>query len=85
MADIVVSMCQKQGYTCGVGVEEHVYQFFLERYNSRDRNFANARDVRNFFELALSNQANRLATDNDLTREELETLEIADVADIQLG
>ncbi len=85
MADIFVSMCQKQGYTCGVGVEEHVYQFFLERYNSRDRNFANARDVRNFFELALSNQANRLATDNDLTREELETLEIADVADIQLG
>lgn len=85
MADIFVSMCQKQGYTCGVGVIEHVYQFFLERYNSRDRNFANARDVRNFFELALSNQANRLATDNDLTREELETLEIADVADIQLG
>ena len=85
MADIFVSMCKKQGYTCSDKVEEHVYEFFLERYTSRNKNFANARDVRNFFELALSNQANRLATDDDLTREELEMLDIADVADIQLG
>jgi len=85
MAEIFASMCRKQGYTCNEAVNEHVYKFFLNRYDSRDKNFANARDVRNFFELALSNQANRLATDDDLTREELEMLDITDVADIQLG
>ncbi|SFT78203.1 ATPase family associated with various cellular activities (AAA) [Selenomonas sp. GACV-9] len=85
MAEIFASMCRKQGYTCNDAVHEHVYRFFLDRYTARDKSFANARDVRNFFELALSNQANRLASDDDLTKEELEMLDITDVADIQLG
>jgi len=47
--------------------------------------FANARDVRNFFEFALINQANRLADlPKPLSDEQLLTLTLEDVTDITL-
>ena len=37
----------------------------------KTENFANGREMRNLFELALSNQANRLAEKTDISDEEL--------------
>ena len=48
-------------------------------YAARSDTFANARTVRAMFERMLEHQSNRLATDRDLTREELVTLEESDV------
>ena len=45
---------------------------------NKDANFANGREMRNLFELALSNQANRLADISDITNEELNTIEAVD-------
>lgn len=72
-------LCEKSGYAIDDEIDKYLHDYFEERYNNRDRNFANGREVRNFFEIAVSNQANRLATDPDLTDEELITLTIEDV------
>lgn len=56
-------------------------QYFLNLYENRDEDFANAREVRNVFEKVLEEQANRLAgvSDSELTDEMLEEIHEADV------
>jgi len=63
--------------------ESYSREFFEERVASKGANFANGRDVRNFFERALTNQANRLSEINEISDEMLGTLIYADVKDIQ--
>lgn len=53
------------------------YLHWLVQNKSED--FANGREMRNLFELALSNQANRLAEKADLTDEELNEIAKADL------
>ena len=72
-------LCEKSGYAIDDAIDGYLHDYFEEKYNNRDRNFANGREVRNFFELAVSNQPNRLASDPDLSDEELITLTIEDV------
>ena len=79
LTDIFKGMCKKSGYVIDADVEHYVHDIFAERYVKRGKNFANGRDVRNFFENAIANQANRLACGIDLTDEELSTLTIDDV------
>lgn len=66
------------------GVLEYVEQFFDERIANKPEYFANGRDARNFFEKALSNQADRLASVKDMTDEQLMTLTLADVKEVTL-
>jgi len=54
-------ICKKSGFHTNEESAFLVRAFFKQYYESRDANFANARDVRNFFEKAMTNQANRLA------------------------
>ena len=49
-----------------------------KKYNNRDNDFANAREVRNLFEAAVVSQADRLYDKENLTDEELCRLEAAD-------
>ena len=76
--------CKKNGYTTSEDAGEYVEKFLEDHYNNRDENFANARDVRNFFEKAVVNQANRLVTVENPTDEELCELTMEDVKDIEL-
>ena len=46
-------------------------------------NFGNGRYVRNVYERSLNNQAMRLSTDPDLTREELTTIEASDIEEVR--
>ena len=78
MLDIFERMCKKAGYTVASNVKEHLRGIFTEKYDNRTENFANAREVRNIFEAAVFNQANRLASDNDLTNEDLMELILDD-------
>lgn len=57
---ILKSMCKCQDYKLSMAAEEAALAFFMERYENRDDTYANARDVRNFMEKALANQAGRL-------------------------
>ena len=68
----------------GEGVSEYVEAFFEERIRNKTEYFANGRDARNFFEKALSNQADRLAKVGDMSDDELMTLTLDDVKGVAL-
>ena len=48
-----------------------------------EENFGNGRYARNVYERSLNNQAMRLSTDQDLTREELTTIEASDIEEMR--
>lgn len=58
--DILKGMCKSQEYILSNEAEGMALTHFSESYEHRGENYANARDVRNYFEKALSNQAGRL-------------------------
>ena len=75
-------MCRKSGYTPTSDCLYCASAYFKTRYLVRDKDFANARTVRNFFETAVVNQANRLSHDSNITDKELTELTLADVENI---
>lgn len=72
-------MCKNGGYVSTKEVLDYVSKVFEEKYRSRGKNFANAREVRNFFENAIIKQADRLFYMENPTNEELCTLILDDV------
>lgn len=84
LSAIFCSLCEKSGYVADNACIEYVSSFFQNRYLTRNNNFSNGRDVRNFFEMALVNQANRLVTDINITDFDLIQFKLDDVKDIVL-
>jgi SpoVK/Ycf46/Vps4 family AAA+-type ATPase len=72
--EIFVGICKKYRYIVEPSSIDYLKQHFADLYKNRGENYANARDVRNFFEKALRKQANRLASYGDLTNDELLTI-----------
>lgn len=85
LLDIFKSICTKSGMTITKEAEDAVLQFFIERCGMNLKTFANARDIRNFYERAITNQANRLAEIESPTNGQLTTLTIDDVTGIELN
>ncbi len=78
MLDIFDMRCKQSGYT--VDEETHaLLEHYLQTFSENNRNFGNARGVRNLFERAVSAQANRLAKQSDITKDELMTLTAEDI------
>ena len=73
------SMCEKNGYTLSDDGEEYAEQYLKERYEHRDENFGNAREVRNMFERAVARQADRVAAMEAPEKEDLMALTAADL------
>ena len=84
LLDIFINMCRKAGYNISENCKLYSKKYFQDIYKARGINFANGREVRNFFEAAIVNQANRLATDPSITNDELTTLELQDVQNIKI-
>ena len=82
LVDIFENMCKKSGYRTTRECMGYLQKYFEKLYLTRNENFANGRDVRNFFELAMVNQANRLSDETDISNEELEELTLADVENV---
>lgn len=80
--DILKSMCKKQDYVLSKEAEEYTLNFFGERYRMHPENFANARDVRNYMEKAITNQATRIVNIENPSKECLSTMELEDVKNI---
>ena len=62
---------------------EYARSVFEKRVARKGENFANAREVRNFFEKAMVKQADRIYGVKNLTDEQLATLEIEDLQGIE--
>lgn len=82
LLQIFESFCQKSGYKPSERCLYCAYAYFKSKALSQGKDFANARTVRNFFEQAITNQANRLASDPDITDVELCELLLDDVKNI---
>lgn len=79
LQEIFKIMCKNSGYTPTKEVLDYSASVFERKYKNRGKNFANAREVRNYFEKVMMNQADRLFSIPDPTNEQLCTLELADV------
>jgi len=80
LLDIFLLTAKKNGYTVGEEAKDYVKDYYEKKTALHETNFANARDTRNLFEKAVTRQANRLAGEKDLTREQLEELTLEDIS-----
>ena len=89
MMQILDLRLKKGQYTLDEGAQEAA-RAYIEAANTSSISFGNARGVRNIFEKLLVEQANRLSTAADITKEQLMTITESDVlaaraADTQLA
>ena len=82
MLRIFQRFCDTNGYTVAENVLPQLKQHFDALYENRNEHFGNARTVRNLFEQAINQQANRLVLDEDITDEELAELILADIMEV---
>ncbi|MCI2056692.1 MAG: AAA family ATPase [Oscillibacter sp.] len=78
MMQIFKSQCKKGCYTLDDAAEKEVREF-IQVSNTNSISFGNARGVRNIFEQVLVNQANRLAVQEQVSREDLMKIALSDV------
>ena len=82
MTQIFRLMCDQAGYSLTPEALAHAGAVFEEKYRMRGPDFANGREVRNFFEKAMLNQADRLFTVDDPSDEALTTFILEDLEKI---
>ena len=70
--------CKPSQIKLSVDAESNLKAYLQWLAQNKDANFANGREMRNLFELAYSNQANRLAEITDISDEQLVTIEAED-------
>lgn len=71
LAQIFAKFCDENSIECSVGIFNRVKRYFNMELNRNNKNFGNARAVRNYFEQTLMNQANRLVAQNNVEKEDL--------------
>ena len=79
LAEIFLSIANKSEYVCDKDVEASIVQIMERAVQAKDKNFGNARFVRNLFEKAIQRQAVRLSTVAPLTSEMLAELTLHDL------
>jgi len=75
---IFEKFCKDNQYKLTQDAVEKITEHYSKPRDDEE-SFANARDVRNLFEKALTKQANRLAAMTDVTDEEIVTLHAVDL------
>lgn len=73
-------LCLKSEYVVSQTAKDKLNEKFESLYKNKDKNFGNGRLVRNLFEKAMEQQANRIAQAEKLTKELLTTIEAEDIA-----
>lgn len=76
--EIMQLMCSNGGYKTTPNAVAYLKRFFRDVSGPGDNKFGNARGVRNIFEKAVANQANRIVSLRDCTDEDLMTLDEVD-------
>lgn len=84
LVEIFTKMLKSQDYKLTDEALEYAKGYFQDRYDNRNESFANARDVRNFMEHAISNHASRIIKNKDVTEEMLSLIEKQDLDIINL-
>ena len=79
LAKIFLMYAEKNQYTCNKDVQTSIVNVMEVAVQNKDRNFGNARYVRNLFEKAIQRQAVRLSTVVPITTEMLTELTLHDL------
>ncbi len=77
--EIFSGLCAKNSYELTEEAEKCAKELFTSLYEDRSENFGNGRDVRNLFEDMVARQANRIAALETPTKDDLMTIEKADI------
>lgn len=78
--EILMGMAKKQDYEFSEEAKKKAMDYFVSACREKTENFANAREVRNYFEKAVQRQATRLVKNiNSLTEKMLLTIEPEDL------
>ncbi len=80
LLEIFTCLAKGAGYNVADDASECLAKLFEQMYKDRDESFGNGRDVRNVFEAAMSQQANRLVTQPDVSADALSQIILEDVA-----
>lgn len=83
--DELIEIAEKQYNSKGYVIADDAKYVLRDLFDSAKQNsqFGNGRFVRNVFEKSVNNQALRLSTDTDLTKEELITITAEDIKEVQ--
>ena len=84
LMSILEMNCKKQEYVLSDSAKVRAREILENRVEHKPDNFANARDVRNFLEHAISNHATRIVgvAPSDITKELLGTIEAEDLEEL---
>ena len=80
LIEIIKSLADKNDYTIDSELEPLILEKLIKHRNNKEDSFANARLARNIFESMLLKQAIRLSSSNNLDKESLQRLTVADFA-----
>lgn len=78
LLSILESQCQRNCYHLDDSARELAQTWLTEAYENRDKNFGNARDVRNLFEQLIARQSDRVAAMDAPSKEDLMCITAAD-------
>lgn len=79
LLDIFELFCKLNDMRLSSDARDYLTQYLSELSDEKSENFANGREMRNLFEKAITNQANRLSHYNDISDEELNIIKIEDI------
>lgn len=77
---IFTKNCEDNDYQLSDAAAEYLMENLEKYVLNKDKNFGNARDIRNFLDIAISAQANRLLAEDETDADALITLIPADLA-----
>ncbi|MBP2132608.1 SpoVK/Ycf46/Vps4 family AAA+-type ATPase [Methanomicrobium sp. W14] len=84
LIEILNIRCHKNGMTLTEESQVYAKAVFEKRCKTKGADFANGREVRNFFEQAYKNMSNRLAMKENPSKEDLSTIILDDLKGISL-
>ena len=79
LEQVFYSFCDKYEYILSDEAKIFLKKYMITLVEEKDDSFANARDVRNFFEQAIRNQASRLIEIDNPTRDDLKKIIVGDL------
>lgn len=75
--------CERYDYVVAEEAKDPIRAMIISRKATKIENFANAREVRNMFEEIITNQARRVAKMENPAHEEIVTITLADLSDLE--
>ena len=79
LLDIFELFCKLNDMRLSSDARDYLTQYLNTLSNEKSENFANGREMRNLFEKAFTNQANRLSHYNNISDEELNIIKTEDI------